>query len=441
MVYEESQFDIDDVICQECIEDRGLRECLRSEGSEATCSLCGNENISVTIVELAAIIDPVLRQHFMHGEFVRRYGPGDDDRYWEEQQGIDLSSVLQELLGQLLDCQDALIDALIDADPSDPRDGEDPFYDETVFYEEIPVYVGHLYDEWNAISQELRTERRFFSDRAREFFDWLFDGVEELRFYQREVVDFSDDAERAQPKEFGVIHEWRQGESVFRGRRVDTTDSYATLLLNPKRELAPPPSVHARAGRMNPQGVPIFYGALDEPTCLAEMRSSIGSYIVTACFQTCKPLRILDFARLDKATWDGKELSFFQTDFEEQVARRKFRRRLHRLISQPVAIGDESEYLITQVLAEYLAHVRSQTFDGLLFASAQRDGGTNVVLFPKHSRQESEMLARFALKYVANSVGLYQAERIRYDMRKRRFFIDGDQVRLHSDYEDHYDQD
>jgi hypothetical protein len=435
MVRKKSKYDENDAICVECIEDHGLRDLIKTEGSKRICVLCGNKNMSVTIKELADIIDPYIREHFTHGGYERRYGAGDDDGYWEEQQGEDLSYVIQEILGQSLGCEEALISALIETDPYDPKDGEEAFYDETVNYEETPVYIGDLYEEWNAISNELKAQRRFFSDRAREFFDWLFDEVESLWFYGGEV-DFSDAGGKKKPHKSSVIHQWPAGTSVYRSRRADTADDYTRILSFPQTELAPPLSRHARVGRMNPEGVSIFYGALDEPTCLAEMRSSIGGYIVVGRFETSKALHILDFSRLDNTYWDGKQLSYFQPDFEKQIARRKFRRSLHRLISQPVIAGHEHDYLITQVLAEYLAHIRKQNFDGLLFASTQHEGGTNVVLFPKQYGKDDDILSRFSLKYVKDSAGLYRTRKILYDIPRLDFFFVKDEVHIYHDHDD-----
>lgn len=424
-------YDEDDVVCVDCIEDDALREIVKSEGTKQGCSVCENKNVAVSIKDLARIIDPYMREHYQPGPFERRYGPGDDDGYWEEQQGEDLSFALQDITGQYFDFQDTLIEALIDSDPADVSDGGEPFYDSATSYVETRVYVGHLYEEWNAISDELRSERRFFSERARKFFDWLFDGIEDLWFYE---------SKGKTKKKTGVVQDWAVKTPVFRARRADTEEDYTRVVLTPSIELAPPPSRFARAGRMNAEGVTIFYGALDVATCLAEMRSSIGGYTVVGRFETTKPLRILDFGRLDKAFWDGKPLSYFQADFGEQITRRKFRRRLHRLISQPVIPGHEHEYLITQVLAEYLAYVRNPNFDGLLFASTQYEEGMNVVLFPKHNDsllENESALARFPLKYVDDSVEIYRTRGIKYDIPKVDFFLVNGKIHLHDhDYDD-----
>jgi hypothetical protein len=395
---------------------------------------CGKKNSAISIKDLAALIDPYIRAHYRPGPHERRFGEGDDDSYWEEQQGEDLSSVVQEVVGQYFEFTEVLVDALIDGDPADIRDGDEPFFATETNYVPTRVHVGHLYEEWWAIGNELRTERRFFSDRARKFFDWLFAGVEDLWFYGPKGGDSSKLG--SDGRKLGVIQEFPAGTVLYRARRADTRDDYTRLVLKPELELAPPPSRHARAGRMNAEGVTMFYGALDAKTCLAEMRSSIGGYTVLGRFEALKALRVLDFRRLDKAFWDGKELSYFQDDFDEQVTRRKFRRRLHNLIGKPVVPGHEDEYLITQVLAEYLAYVRSANFDGLLFASTQYVDGTNVVLFPKHADSAPEAendgtLTRFSLKYVDHSAELYETLGIKYDIPRVDFSLLNEHVFLH----------
>ena len=85
-----------------------------------------------------------------------------------------------------------------------------------------------------------------------------------------------------------------------------------------------------------------------------------------------------------------------------------FLRRLQRLISQPVIPGREADYLITQTMTEYLAHVHEKPFDGILFKSVQRSGGINIVLFP-NAEQE------FPLTYVDKSFQLFSTRSIEYE--------------------------
>lgn len=429
-------YDEQDSVCIECIEDHGLREHVKSEGRKDKCVLCGKGRNSVTIRELAVLIDPVIRDNFAPGDMIDRFGPKDESPY-QEQEGEDLSYVLQTVTGQYFAFEDVLIACLEKLEPYDPRDGEAPFYDRTTNYEETETYLGNLYEEWDSISDQLKTSRRFFSDSARMLFDSLFQELEMLHYYAKsEELDFSHTGIEKAPRRLGVIQEWPVGTPIFRGRRADTRTDYTTIILNPERELAPPSSAKARAGRMNPEGITVLYGALDEDTCLAEMRSSIGSHIVIGRFETTKPLQLVDFRRLERAYWGDKNLSYFQPDFKVQVEKREFLRRLHRLISQPIIPGHESDYLITQVLAEYLAHVREPNFDGMLFMSTQRKSGTNVVLFPKIYATEEEMLKRFGMRYSDDNVSLYRTKGIEYDMAEVKYVVVDNKVRTYSVYDD-----
>ena len=216
------------------------------------------------------------------------------------------------------------------------------------------------------------------------------------------------------------------------------------ILMNPATELSPPPSAQARAGRMNAEGISVFYGALEVDTCLAELRPSIGGHLVIGTFATTEKVRLLDFRRLDRAYWGRTQLSYFQSDFQAQMERRKFLRNLHRLISLPVLPGQENEYLITQTLAEYLVHVRQNRFDGMLFQSTQRAGGTNIALFPKSNPYNAvgQPLPgdRYSVGFVDQSPKLHLAEAIKYDTKELDYSVNDEDIYVHS-FEDHDDDD
>ena len=120
---------------------------------------------------------------------------------------------------------------------------------------------------------------------------------------------------------------------------------------------------------MNREDVPVFYGSLDWQTCVAEARPALGNDTAVILLVTTRALRLLDFSRLGKSY---APLSYFQPDFADQCEKGEFLVHLQRLISEPIVPGRESEYIITQTLAEYLAHVHKQPFDGRLFDSVQR---------------------------------------------------------------------
>jgi len=179
---------------------------------------------------------------------------------------------------------------------------------------------------------------------------------------------------------------------------------------------------------MSADGISIFYGATDKDTCLAELRPAIGQQSAVITLHTSEALRILDFTRMPKVY---KALSFFQPDFDEQAEKLSFLRILGTLISRPVTPGQELDYLITQTMMEYLAHVyrdpvEGKSFDGVVFQSAQRRDGRNVVLFPRMKKDQPV----FPIKYVMDSLTIHSTDTIAYKHREVHYLFDGNAVRV-----------
>jgi RES domain len=161
-----------------------------------------------------------------------------------------------------------------------------------------------------------------------------------------------------------------------------------------------------------------------------------GGEAAVITVRTTKALRLLDFTKIKDS---GRALSYFQPDFNEQAEKNIFLRQLGSLISQPVRPGRESDYLITQTMAEYLAHVQAKPFDGLLYKSVQKKGGTNIVLFPQPKGDTDNA---FPVAYVADSIKFFETLAIEYEHFERRLGVvndDGEIVDYSGD--DRFDED
>ena len=77
-----------------------------------------------------------------------------------------------------------------------------------------------------------------------------------------------------------IDSEHEEGEMFFRARRCDSDEDAWRVLAHPVAELAPPPQSSAVAGRMNPAGIPVFYGALEKETAVSEVRPWVGALVV-----------------------------------------------------------------------------------------------------------------------------------------------------------------
>jgi hypothetical protein len=413
-----------DPVCWQCFEDDRLRKHIKSVGAAAKCCLCAHRRKCLTIAELATLIAPIIREHFRWGREERVFDGEDDDTGRFEQRGESLPDVLQTILSQWLPIQDTLTATLVDQDPADIRDGGEPFMSDETFYEESQVNVAEHFARWRAVQGELQHKRRYFSETAKEFFIWLFDGIEEL------VGPSEPRGEMA-----NVASVLEAGAKLFRSRLCTSAATLQSVMSDPGSALGAPPPEFAQAGRMNALGVPVFYASFDRITCIAEVRPPLWGRVAVGEFSLLKPVRLLDFRRLEGARYSSKTLSFFDPMFTQKVEKRKFTARLHELIREHVLPGEESQYLITQAMAEYLAHVRRPAFDGLMFGSAQRQGGVNVVLFPANfgaatapaiSTASVDSKSTELLRFERDSVQLHHVTKIEYQSEERMAAISRD---------------
>lgn len=400
-------------VCWRCIEDEYLKKMIQEDGTPEECSICTRtDGNAFGPDELAGVLDPIMQEYFARGPEVKKFG--DDDSEWYEQEGDPLSYHLQEVIGQFLGFEDEIVDALEANENVRPQDGEEPFFDSSQDYVPVSVKPYRYIELWNYVLDELKHRRRFFSGSAKKLFTELFEGLENRRCW----AHIEEDGD--------VVWNFPQGSELYRARICGSVAATKEVLSDPFKNVGPPPPEKARPGRMNPEGVPIFYGSLDWQTCLAETRPALGNDTAVIKLLTTRSLRLLDFGRLGKPY---TRLSYFQPDFADLSEKGVFLRRLQRLISAPIVPGRESDYIITQTLAEYLAHVHEQPFDGLLFDSVQRDKGTNIVLFP-------EVDGGFPLSYIDKSVTLYSTRSIDYAHSKRYVYLmDDGRIWFDPDYE------
>jgi hypothetical protein len=122
----------------------------------------------------------------------------------------------------------------------------------------------------------------------------------------------------------------------------------------------------ATAGRMNPEGISVFYGAVTQATAVSESRPSVGALAVVGEFHIPSPLRLLDLSRI-REQFTG---SLFAPNYVDRAARCRFLEGFHARIARPVLPHEEQiEYLPTQAVAEYVHAILG--FDGILYASVQ----------------------------------------------------------------------
>ena len=354
-------------VCPDCFENPGLKRkivSIRPTASEGHCDSHPAKK-GVPIEAVAQIVDGVLRELY--------WGGPDDGNVWLDDRGDLLVDVLYDLTGADDDSKiEAMIGVLVDQDDYWPPDGEEPFYDAEYRYT-LQTGTGEQHSRtWQAFRRSLMFESRFFNPDAETALHEIFHGVQQLR-----------DANRQGP--VYLIQPEAPQACFFRARVANTHEDMQRIKANLAKELGPPPEHLRKAGRLNPSGISAFYGAFDLPTCIAELRPSVGGSIISAQFRLTRPICVLDTTRFaDRPA----SVNLFAAGALDRARLFEFMQMFMREIAQPVFPGEEHlEYLPTQALAEFLNRRFNILFEGVrrgidavIFHSAQRPEGKNIVI-------------------------------------------------------------
>ena len=347
-------------VCRGCIGDPFLRtECTRV----ASCSYCDAVGEALPLNNLAQRIHEVLQAHFE----LTSSQPDTFARDWWERPGefvehviANIACINEEIAADvrelLSDCYRLSYHAL--------KDGEDAPYISDACYEERGA------DDlaWKTFCDQIRSHGRFFNTYAEDELRHIFDGLGTHKTFRSKPV-------------IRAISPDDESSHIWRGRTAQSPKELEDILKSPARKIGPPPPRLAKGGRMNASGIPVFYGAMEKDTCVAELRAPVGSQVVVAKFELLRPVRLLDLEALTEI-WNI-DASHFDPDYDKREGRAASLRSLAREICRPVTPQDQAfEYLPSQAVAEYLANKLDLGLDGIIFHSTQTDGaGRNVVLF------------------------------------------------------------
>ena len=357
-------------ICHECIGEAFLAAEVKSQGLSGLCDQCGIVQGAITLWDLADRIHEVLKEHF------QLTPPYPDEPYeymmaneslWERR-----GDPVKDVIGDLAELEPDIVDQIVALLSGQNAYGamrageEDPYGNEAMYEARDPDASSFRYT-WDEFRQHVRSRSRFFSEEADKMLTFIFGDLN------------SHVANDGTP----VVREIKHDDkyiAIWRGRRAQSEQDIERILKAPAREMGAPLSSSAKAGRMNAEGISVFYGATDQGTCVSEVRATVGGRVVLARFELLRPIKLLDLDALANVYAHG---GCFDPEFVQREGRAEFFRQLVSEISRPVMPQDEAlEYISTQVVAEYLAHRVNPRIDGIIFGSSQTGGdGRNLVLF------------------------------------------------------------
>ena len=366
-------------ICHRCVRDTHLANQIFHGGVLSQCSYCYELRQTFPLDDLADRIHDVVQRHF----YLRPNHPVDMDEFIDIAMGLDWEpkgcppgDLVAEIAGLDQEIADDVVQHLSDVYAYRiVRDGGEDPYNYEARYERLGPDTGPFWSIWDGVPSSIQHQARFFNSEAERVLRQLFAELEALRTSAGESV-------------IQIIGLIGDSPSIWRARKAASDSQLKNILANPAKEMGPPPPERALAGRMNAAGIPVFYGALDQNTCIAEVRPPVGSYVVTGQFELLKPVRLLDLTLLQDV---AIETTYFDPEYGDRSNRVAFLKQLGQELTKPVMPDDETrEYIATQVIAEFLAHKMEPQIDGIFFRSAQTDPpGENIVLFNHACRVET----------------------------------------------------
>ncbi len=331
-------------LCTECIGSKEFSNWIATHGAKGECDFKaahGRSHKVIDIERFAAEADRFFRENYQLGEEYP-YFEGDSDSPSYTQYGAPY----EEVLAEELECDPEIIDAisenLPDISHNEAAQGDTPVYDNTLNYERVSdaekrreeEWQGHWYEnrfsyQWQDFCATVQYERRFF--KTKELLDQLFGSPSE---YDQGTIK--------------PVYALKAGTKLYRARLLDNEFTEEILTRNPARELGAPPKERARAGRMNVEYIPAFYGSFCQETAIAEIRPGIGDEVAVGEFTLTRDLKVFDFtafSRAQGAKW---------TELVEHT-RYDFITQMQHEISKPISpFAMQREYIATQIVAEYL---------------------------------------------------------------------------------------
>lgn len=315
-------------------------------------------------------VDAAFRANFGIGQFI-----------FDHQEGDELWAIIADITGaEDEEVAYAIAEWLVENDDYWPPDGGEPFFANDYSYVRIRPGGWEQSALWGQFRSDVLNRQRFFNADAKALLSQIFDGIH-----------LQADA-KGRPAFYQI--EPSSELKLYRARVVTGENQAREIAKAAESEMGTPPLSLRRAGRMNAAGIPVFYGALEEQTAVAELRPAVGAELCVAAFQLIRPMYVLDFTRF---TGSGKQINMFSLNYLKRKTQWSFMLSFANEISRPILPSDEHlEYVPTQVVAEYLASMaikwngKDVNIEAIVFRSAQRPEGRNIVVLGDAAIQKKE---------------------------------------------------
>lgn len=342
-------------VCNVCIRDYALQQCIVESRSNATCSYCASLNSDDIVVGKMSEVIPHIYSSILSewAEPSERLAfDQEDQRYigniyttFELLQHIDLEVMSNDILEDISEA--ILNNAWCAFDPYSMPESQE------------------ILSTWEEFCEMVMTKTRYFFSESEN--NHPIHGPHTILEHLSEIIT----------KLFRVTI-LEQNRDIFRVRIVDGNQNLTTAL-----ELGSPPREYATTpNRMSPAGISMFYGAVDFNTAIAEtyIHSEKKQIAICGVFRPTRILKLIDFSKIEIP-------SLFDSQSRHLREKVKFFRDFIDDFTKPIDRSDKShvDYVPTQIVTEYLRYkfrcIGDGRIDGLIYPSSKPDAKNAMVIF------------------------------------------------------------
>lgn len=350
--------EVDGSICVDCAEDDALKSWIVDNLSGHECRFCGKEGdepIAASFEDFVGVVLDGLR--FDYND------PDDEGIMYISREGgyqaptYDTWDIVAEYEIGKEAVEDELVDVLMDK-----------------MWVVRDFYYGtrgdHLAFGWESFKEFVKHQSRYF------FLQETSEDRSEIS--PSEMLDTIAMLMSSRLGAYDLVVSIEKGDIVYRIRIDD--DAHSTA-----EQVGPPPVQYAtQSNRMSPAGIPMFYGAYDEKTAIAEtFDPELGKDKIMSIgtFESLRQLRVLNLVDLPPVP------SVFDESKRGLIHSLRFLHGFARSIAAPIKRDgyEHIEYVPTQVVTEYFRRVfrtgDEEALDGIIYNSAREVGERAIVLF------------------------------------------------------------
>lgn len=343
--------DQDKMVCEKCFGDHDLKHFIKNNGRTNRCYFCaGRKNFCLSINEIT--------EHIFE-RFSIFYGLADDTTPFAEGQYLGPTFDTTDLIKDLIGVEESKLTTLLEA-----------FFGENLWghHDWGELTTSEQYDwKWQNFCHHIKHKHRFFfhhlgksdiSERDEELTSLSFEDfltslcvlIDRNRLIQTEDV----------------------GYKLFRARKREPGEKLESV-----EDLGPAPEEKAlTSNRMNPPGIPVFYGSETKQLAITEVRNPLVS---VGTFVSNRALKLLNLSMLEEPP------GVFSTLSKIEVGEWKFLKQFANEIRKPIdgTSVTQLDYIPTQVLTEFFRNYSFSNgkIDGIKYTSAVDYQGTNVAIF------------------------------------------------------------